>query len=173
VSAAALGHLEQVRGMLVDATTLRSGVPLEAPRWLRLPHEPAVHIRLALAWACRFARWTVAGMMLDRGVDPASSDNNRMTALHWAAANGNVSLVDRLLRLGVPLEVENVWGGTVLDSTAHFAAFMPVEGVDYMVVLERLIGAGANVAILAPYPPGTLVIDELRRQHGVRPSDDT
>lgn len=173
VSAAALGHLDQARDMLVDATTLRHGVPLEAPRWLRLPHEPAVHIRLALAWACRFARWTVAEMMLDCGVDPASSDNNRMTTLHWAAANGNVSLVDRLLRLGVPLEVENVWGGTVLDSTAHFAAYMPVEGADYLVVMDRLIDAGANVGVLAPYPPGNAAIDALRRQYGVWPTRDT
>jgi hypothetical protein len=112
-------------------------------------------------------------MMLDCGVDPASSDNNRMTTLHWAAANGNVSLVDRLLRLGVPLEVENVWGGTVLDSTAHFAAYMPVEGADYLVVMDRLIDAGANVGVLAPYPPGNAAIDALRRQYGVWPTRDT
>jgi hypothetical protein len=60
----------------------------------------------------------------------------------------------------------------VLDSTAYFAMFMPVEGVDYMAVMERLIAAGANVDVLAPYPPGNAAIDELRRRHGVRPTDD-
>jgi ankyrin repeat protein len=170
IAAAALGSIERVADMLIDATTLRSGTPLIAPIWLRLPGDPAVHIRFALAWACRFARWDVAGLMLDRGVDPASSDNDRMTAMHWAAANGGLDLVDRLLRMGVPLEAENVWRGTVLDSTAHFAAFMPVEGVNYLVVMERLIAAGANVEALATYPPGNTAIDELRRRHGVKPS---
>lgn len=169
IAAAALGHLEKVRDMLVDATSLRPGVPLVAPRWLRLPDEPGVHIRFALAWACKFSRWRVAELMLDRGVDPASSDSDRMTALHWASANGGLDLMDRLIRLGAPLEVENVWQGTVLDSTAHFAAYMPVEGVDYLPVMERLIDAGANAGVLASYPPGNAVIDELRRRTGVRP----
>jgi ankyrin repeat protein len=170
IAAAAMGRLDSVQDMLVDATTLRAGTPLVAPRWLRMSDEPATHIRFALAWACRFARWAVAELMLDRGVDPASTDKDDMTPLHWASANGNLDLMERLIRLGVPLEAENVWNGTVLDSTAHFAAYMPVEGVDYLRVMERLIAAGAKVDVLAPYPPGNAVIDELRRRHAIRAS---
>ena len=75
--------------------------------------------------------------LLDLGVNPAAMDNYDMTALHWAGANGMLDVIDDLLRRGVPLEAENVWGGTVLNSTLHFALYIPVTGVDYVPVLER------------------------------------
>jgi hypothetical protein len=89
-----------------------------------------------------------------------------MTALHWAAANGCVDLVTRLLERGALLEAENRWGGTVLDSTLHFALHDPVPGVNYAAVMKMLVAAGANVGALDPAPTGNAAIDELlhRRQ---------
>ena len=55
-TAAALGRLDQVRDMVVDAKTLKPGVPLVSTLWTKLPPDPRVHIELALAWACKFAR---------------------------------------------------------------------------------------------------------------------
>jgi hypothetical protein len=84
------------------------------------------------------------------GVSPSSKDGYDMTALHWAASNGMVDVVRRLLSLGAPLEALNRWEGTVLGSTIHFATHMPVKGVDYPAMLGMLIAAGANVD--AAYP---------------------
>ncbi|MEO8623485.1 MAG: ankyrin repeat domain-containing protein, partial [bacterium] len=53
ITAAALGRLDQVRGMLVNATTLRADVPLISSPWRRLPPDPRVHIEHALVWACK------------------------------------------------------------------------------------------------------------------------
>jgi Ankyrin repeat len=83
-------------------------------------------------------------LLLDRGADPAGADHDGMTPLHWAAAHGRLAVVEELLRRGAPLEVENVWDRTVLSSTAFFATRMPVPGVDYPAVLERLLAAGAD-----------------------------
>ena len=137
VTAAALGRLDLVRRLIVDKNTVAPGVPLVAPRWRNLPDDPTVHIELALAWACKFARADVAEFLLDIGVNPASKDGYDMTALHWAAPNGMIGVVRQLLSLGAPLEALNRWEGTVLGSTIHFAIHMPVEG-------RRLSGDARN-----------------------------
>ena len=164
VTAAALGGIDLIRRFVVDKSSVAPGVPLVAPRWRKLPDDPTAHIELALAWACKFARANVAEFLLELGVDPASKDGYDMTALHWAAPNGMTTVVHRLLSLGAPLEVLNVWKGTVLDSTIHFAVHMPVNGVDYPAMLETLIAAGADVN--AAYPSGDERIDALLRHHG-------
>jgi hypothetical protein len=166
VTAAALGRLDQVRRFVLDKRALAPGVPLVAPRWRNLPDDPTQHIELALVWACKFARADVAEFMLDIGVDPASKDGYDMTPLHWAAPNGMIGVVRRLLSLGAPLEALNRWEGTVLGSTIHFAIHMPIKGVDYPAMLEMLIGAGANVN--AAYPSGDERIDALLKRHGAR-----
>ena len=166
VTAAALGRLALLKEMVVDATTLRPGVPLVSTPWTPLPLDTRLHVEYALAWACKFARTDVALYLLGLGVNPAAKDSNDMTALHWASANGMLEVMDELLRRGAPLEVENAWGGPVLNSTLHFVQYMPVkrrEGsafVDYVPVIERLLKAGAN-AQLADYPTGKPAIDAL------------
>jgi hypothetical protein len=164
--AAALGRTDLAKRFVVDKATLAPGVPLVAPHWLGIPDNPAAHIAYAFVWACRYARVPVAEFLLDIGVDPAAKDSLQMSALHWAAANGCMGLVNRLLELGASLELENQWGGTVLGSTAHFAIYIPMAGVDYVAVMERLIAAGADVN--AAYPSGGEAVDELLRRHGAR-----
>jgi hypothetical protein len=88
-----------------------------------------------------------------------------MTALHWAAASGLTTVVDRLLAMGAPLEVENQWGGSVLNSTLHFALYIPVPGVDYAPIVARLVKAGADVRVVDPFPTGNAAIDEVLRPH--------
>jgi len=91
-----------------------------------------------------------------------------MTALHWAAATGMMDLIKVLLERGAPLEVKNRWGGTVLASTAYFAIYQPVQGVDYPAVLEALLDAGADVSAAAWAADDERIADVLRR-HGARP----
>jgi hypothetical protein len=170
-SAAALGRLDLVRAFVVDANTLAAGVPLVAPAWVKvgkdrrpLERTPTAHLAFALAWACKFQRREVASFLLDAGVSPTAKDGYNMTALHWAAANGLMDLISRLLSLGAPLEVENIWGGTVLDSTAYFAESQPVTGVDYPAVLEMLATAGAELRVLDGYPVESRVVAEFLRR---------
>lgn len=163
VVAAALGRLDLVEHFVIDRDKLQPNVPFVAPPWRDLPNEPKIHIELAFVWACKFARTDVAHFLLAKGVDPGARDGYKMTALHWAAANGCLALVNELLERGAPLEVQNVWGGTVLDSTLHFVAYMPVEDANYLPVINRLIAAGANTDVIASYPAGNPIIDELRR----------
>ncbi|MEP7000141.1 MAG: ankyrin repeat domain-containing protein [bacterium] len=167
ITAAALGRLDLVRDMLVNATTLRPDVALMSSPWKRLPPDPRVHVEHALAWACKFARTDVALFLLQLGVNPRAMDTDSMTALHWAAANGMMDVIDELLRLGAPLEVQNAWEGTVLGSTLHIASYMPAKGVDYLRVVERLLRAGANVNSIA-YPTGRVELDESLARYGAR-----
>jgi hypothetical protein len=168
VVAAAVGQLEVVKRMVVDKQTLSRVVRTYETVWYKLPRDPRAHIEMAFAKAVQFRRDEVVEYFLGLGVSPVARDMDDMTLLHWAGAAGNIPLIERLVKLGAPLEVENKWGGTVLDSTAHFAYHSPMEGVDYLTTMEALIAAGAEVSVLRGYPPGHQVIDELRHRHGVR-----
>jgi ankyrin repeat protein len=166
IAAAAVGRLDLVKSYVVDAMTLRAGVPLLGPVWMHIPDDPKAHIELAFVWACKFGRTDVAEYLLDVGVPATACDTDHMTALHWAAASGSIDLVRSLVRRGAALEAENDWGGTVLDSMMYFARNDPVPGADYLATAEVLIAAGANVHAVSPFPTGIDAIDDLLRRHG-------
>ena len=173
VTAAAMGRLDLVRSFVGDRETLRGGVPRRGPTWLTWPEGPRAQIELALVWACKFGRGPVAKFLLDQGVDPAARDDNAMTALHWAAAGRYLDLVMLLLEKGVPLEVENTWGGTVLDSTVFFALnnprTTPGSSQGYPAVIEALLVAGARAAAVTPFPTGNQELDGILRRYGAGP----
>lgn len=167
VAAAGVGREDLVRRFVIDRDTLAPEVRGFETRWFRTPPEPRAHIELAFVTACHFGKEAIADYFLELGVDVAAKDKDDMTPLHWAAASGMTGLVRRLIARGAPLEAKNTWGGTVLDSTAYFASFMPVPGVDYRSVMETLIAAGAEVEVLREYPRGHPLVDELRRRFGM------
>lgn len=170
VTAAAVGREDLVRSLVVDRYTLRGELPGRAPGWFRWPDEARAHIELALLFACGFGREPVAMFLLDLGVDPAAKDGNGMTALHWAAASRCMNLVRLLIGRGAPLEAENSWGGTVLDSTVWFAINAPrttsCSSHDYPAVIEALLSAGALAAAVTPFPTGDGELDGVLRRHG-------
>jgi len=170
ITAAAMGRLDLVRRFVVDPATLRNGAPQRGPSWFTWPRGARAQIELALAWACKFGREPVARFLLDQGVDPAASDSNAMTALHWAAAGRCLEMVTVLIGKGAPLEVRNTWGGTVLDSTVFFALnsprTTPCSLHDYPAVIEALLSAGADPAAVSPFPTGDPELDEVLRRHG-------
>jgi ankyrin repeat protein len=169
VTAAALGRLDLVQRFVIGRNQIAPGVPLLAPPWLRqpLPAQAKAHIEYAFVWACKFARTDVAGWLLTMDPDPAAIDGYAMTALHWAAANGMTATIGELLRRPAPLEAENTWGGTVLNSTLHFAVYQPVAGVNYVAVIDALLSAGADVSVVS-YPTGIEPLDKVLRKHGAR-----
>lgn len=159
VGAAGLGRDDLIQRFVIDADTLAPGVRLAGPPWRHMSNVACDHIELALVWACKFGQERIAHGLIEKRVDVAAHDGYRMTPLHYAAANGLTALVDELLRRGAPLEVKNQWGGTVLDSTVHFATHMPVAGADYPRMIERLLEAGADPDAIQ----GTSGIDQVDR----------
>ena len=170
ITAAAMGREDLVDAFVADGGTLKPGVHLASPRWPRLPNDPAAHVAKALLWAATFGRLRVVELLLARGVDPAVMDDDRMTALHCAAGAGYLDIVTLLLKHGAPLEVENIWGGTVLNSTLHFAFNDPAKGVDYIPIIDALLEAGADVSVVNSFfPTGNAPLDDVLRCHGARP----
>ncbi|MGP0073211.1 MAG: ankyrin repeat domain-containing protein [Bryobacteraceae bacterium] len=73
--------------------------------------------------------------LIDQHVDVNTPTSDGTTALHWAAHNGDVELVDRLLRAGANASAKNQFGATPL-SEAAFLGNVPI--------LEKLLKAGAD-----------------------------
>ena len=48
-----------------------------------------------------------------------------MNAFHWAANRGQLKTVEMLARHGVPLEIRNSYGGTVLGTAVWSAIHEP------------------------------------------------
>jgi hypothetical protein len=74
----------------------------------------------------------------------AGQGDDGMTALHLAAAGGNMDTVQLLLQHDAPLEVENIWGGTPLTGTL-WCAVNSDPHVDYVPVVAALVQAGAII----------------------------
>lgn len=172
VMAAAVGRLDLVREWVKDPQTLsKEHGPYRGPYWVSIPDDAKGQIEMALAWACRFGRADVARYLLEVGVSARAQDKDQMTALHWASATGMLEVIDMLLARGAPLEVRNTWGGTVLDSTAWFAANWPQPGADYPRVMERLLQVGADPNEVYPAVTGVAEVDRLLEKYRVSRKD--
>jgi len=123
-AAAGLGHLDTVRTLIDSAgTELR---------------------RDAFLYACAYGRNTTTEFLLEKGADLNTHRADGQTALHWAAIGGHPDTIKLLLRHGAPLEVENIYGGTVLGQTLWSAAHGGDPDV-YLEILDALEQAGAKI----------------------------
>jgi hypothetical protein len=102
----------------------------------------------ALTCACMLGRTEVARKLLQRGVEPYAGMKTGLAGPHYAASGAKVDLVQMLIDLGVPLEVKNIYGGTMLGQALWSAINEPVD--THAETIEMLVGAGASVH------PGTL-----------------
>ena len=166
VVAAAVGRLDLVQAWVIDANTLaKEHEPYRGPYWVHIPDDTKGQIQLAFVWACKFGRSEVARALLELGVNAAAKDNDQMSALHWASARGLLDIMELLLAKTVPLEERNVWGGTVLDSTAWFAKNAPADSADYPRVIERLLEAGADAREVYPPLTGIPAVDSVLERY--------
>ena len=124
VGAASLGRLDLVKNFI-------SATPAE--------------IQSAFMSACEFGQTAVVEFLLERGVRLHAQDGNGQTGLHAAALAGHLDTVKLLLERHAPLELQNVWGGTVLGNTL-WAAIHHDPHVDYVPIVKILVEAGARVA---------------------------
>ncbi|HET6648266.1 MAG TPA: ankyrin repeat domain-containing protein [Pyrinomonadaceae bacterium] len=118
--------------------------------------------------ACGYGHNDVVDFLLQRGVDIATHESDGQTGLHWAAIGGQLETVKLLLHRKAPLEIHNMFGGTVLGQTMWSAA----HGGDpetYSQIIEALIDAGAEV--YDRHPPINKRIDELLLKYGSRPDE--
>jgi glutaminase len=58
--------------------------------------------------------------LIARGLDPGCCDYDGRTALHLAASNGRLAVVQYLLQLGVAVNPVDGWGNTPLDDALRF-----------------------------------------------------
>jgi ankyrin repeat protein len=73
--------------------------------------------------------------LIDRHVDVNAPLSDGSTALLWAAHNGDVELVDRLLRAGANAKAKNQFGATPMSEAAFLGN---------VAIIEKLLKAGAD-----------------------------
>ena len=79
---------------------------------------------------------TAAVALIEKRVDVNAAEPDGTTALHWAAHNGDVDLVQRLIRAGANVKAVNEFGATPMSEAAVLAD---------PTLLGALLEAGANV----------------------------
>ena len=148
--AAGVGRLDVVRNFFHQDGSLKPNVTNE-------------QLVTGFAWACGFSRNDIVTFLLDKGVALDAYDIDGQTGLHWAAMNGHLGTMQLLLARGVPLEVKNVYGGTVLGQTLWSAAH-DVDPDAYIPIIETLLAAGADVP--ERHAPISQRMDSLLQEHG-------
>jgi ankyrin repeat protein len=130
-AAAGVGRLDVVKSCFDEDGALKPGLSKE-------------QMEAGFLFACGYGRTEVVEFLLDKGVDLASNSGRGQTGSHWAVIGGHLDTVRSLLRRNPPLEVRNMYGGTVLGQTLWSAA----HGGDpelYIAIIETLIAAGAEI----------------------------
>lgn len=101
----------------------------------------------ALTCSCMLGRTKTVQYLLDNGVDPLAGIKTGLNGFHYAVSGGRTDVVRLLIDHRVPMEVENMYGGTVLGQALWSAVneFKPT----HVTVIEMLLESGAAVG------PGT------------------
>jgi ankyrin repeat protein len=113
--------------------------------------------------ACAYGRNDVVSFLLQRGVDVGAHQEDGQTGLHWAAIGGQLKTIKLLLDWKAPLEVKNMYGGTVLGQTLWSAAHNG-DPDTYSQIIETLMAAGAKLS--DRHPPVNERIDKLLEKYG-------
>jgi hypothetical protein len=124
--------------------------------------EPKVPMEQAFTWACMLGRKSDVEFLLEKGVDPLAGDNTGLNGFHYAVWHGHLDIVKLLIERKVPLEVRNMYGGTVLGCALDGAENRPVA--DHIAIVEALLEAGAKIGEV-DYPTGNECVDEILRRH--------
>jgi ankyrin repeat protein len=148
--AAALGRLEVVTSFFDKEGRLNSNAKTD-------------QMTSGFLRACAYGRNDVVEFLLQRGVDVSAHQNDGQSGLHWAAIGGQMETIKLLLERRAPLEMKNMYGGTVLGQTLWSAA----HGGDpdtFAQIIETLIAAGAKLG--DRHPPINARIDKLLEKYG-------
>jgi len=102
----------------------------------------------ALSCACMLGRTTTARFLIDKGVDPYAGMKTWLAGPHYAVSSGHLDTVQMLLEKKVPLEVKNLYGGTMFGQALWSAVYE--HKPSHADIIVALIKAGAVIE------PGTL-----------------
>lgn len=152
-SAAGVGRLDIVKGFFNADGRLKGKTSRK-------------QLQSALKQACTWGRLNVVEFLLDKDVDLSGDQGDGQTPLHCAAIGGQLETIKFLLKQNAPLEVKNIYGGTVLGQTLWSAAHGGDPKV-YAAIIKVLIAAGARVP--ERHVPVNKPIDDLLREYGSVP----
>jgi len=95
------------------------------------------------AAACMLGHAKSAEYLLEKGVDPYAGMKTGLAGFHYAASSGRLEVIELLIERRVPMEVRNMYGGTVLGQALWSAVneYTP----DHAAIIEALIDAGAII----------------------------
>ncbi len=113
----------------------------------RFESEPEM-LAEALSCACMLGRTETARYLLDKGVDPYSGMKTWLAGPHYAVSRGHLDTVKMLITRKISLEVENLYGGTLLQQ--GFCSAINEPKASHADIIQALLDAGAAVE------PGTL-----------------
>jgi Ankyrin repeats (3 copies) len=150
--AAALGQLAIVKSLFPEDGTMTSTATQEQRNE-------------GFIYACRYGHYSVVQFLLDKGVDLAAPAGGGQTGLHRATIGGHLEIVKLLLRYKAPLEVKNIFGGTVLGQALWSAGHGGDPDV-YIAILAALVAAGAKVP--ERHVPVNAFVDAWLAQHHSR-----
>lgn len=105
--------------------------------------DAKIQLEDAFINACKYGHNAICEFLLDHGVDPAAQANRGQTGFHYAAHAGQLETVKLLIARQAPLEVLNMYGGTVLGQALWSAFNEPHK--NHPAIIEALIAAGAKV----------------------------
>lgn len=97
----------------------------------------------ALTCACMLGRTETARYLLDKGVDPLSGIKTGLNGFHYAASGGRLDVIKLLIERKVSMEIENMYGGTVLGQALWSAINEHTR--NHAEIIEVLIEAGAGI----------------------------
>lgn len=93
--------------------------------------------------ACMLGHARTAGYLLDGGVDPYAGMRTGLSGFHYGASSGRLDVIKLLIERKIPMEVKNMYGGTVFEQAIWSAVneYTP----DHAAIVEALVEAGAVV----------------------------
>lgn len=97
----------------------------------------------SFAAACMLGYEKAAAALLDAGVEPYAGMRTGLAGFHYAASSGRLNIIKLLIERNIPMEVENMYGGTVFGQAMWSA--IHENKTDHAVIVEALIEAGAVV----------------------------
>lgn len=98
--------------------------------------------------ACMLGRIDITRNLLDKGVDPIAGIKTGLNGFHYAVSGGHLEIVKLLIERKVPIEIDNMYGGTVFGQSLWSA--VNEYKASHAAIIEALIDADAEIE------PGTL-----------------
>ncbi len=93
--------------------------------------------------ACMLGYPKTVAYLLDKDVDPYAGMKTGLSGFHYAASSGRLDVIKLLIERNIPMEVKNMYGGTVFEQAIWSAVneYTPQHGE----IVEALVKAGAVV----------------------------